>query len=459
MRYTTLAALALVVSTPICAVAQGPRRSPAERRPPPRELSLPAAIARGADGPVRRSADADAEALRATSDAARMALLPSLSASAQIAREAANVAPGASWGNEGVPAISGPPFEYRFDEGVWITQAGLGASFGITELLRRVRALDASVAEEAQAAEARRLGRLDRAVDVAASFLTLRAAELAREVLEDALASITALGEEHGAREDAELEGLLIGAERRALELQVAMASESERVARVRLAGMLGLSTVRIRAALPEGEAVAAPRQGAHPALRAADSAVRASELRAEASRLELLPRVELLAALWGRGSGLPYPGQSELGSATGLLPERPGWAVGLSVTWRLLDLPAVEARSRAADARARGERARRELLLRRVRAQAREAWEHYRGTVRVVAARRESLEAAEALSRAVEARVRAGERPLGELLAVRRLRLNAALEHRVGPVATEQARLLVARALGDLEPFLARYR
>ncbi len=178
---------------------------------------------------------------------------------------------------------------------------------------------------------------------------------------------------------------------------------------------------------------------------------------RAEASRLELLPRVELLGAIWARGSGLPYPGQTPLADATGLLPDRPGWALGLLVTWRVLDLPAVEVRMRAAEARARADRARSEALRGRLDAQVREARAQHREAVAVEAPARAALEAAQRALAIVEAAQEVA--PASDRLAALRLLASAAIEHAVADVAREQAALLLARARGDLEPFVARYR
>ncbi|MBX3275550.1 MAG: TolC family protein [Sandaracinaceae bacterium] len=421
-------------------------------------LSLPRAVERSLGGPGREAGEADAEALRAGTDAARWALAPSLSVSGQLVREAANVAPGASWGNEGIPAISGPPFEYRFDGGIWITQVGAGLSYDVLGLIRRVRLLDASLADEAHAREARRLGQLDRAADTAAAFLGLRGAERARAALADAIARSNEI--ERTLAEGDERGRLVMAAERRALEARVRAAAQVERAARARLSSMVRLESVTVDPWLAtERGGDVEPSASQHPAVRAADAGVRASSARAAASRLELLPRVELLGALWARGSGLQYPGRTDLGDATGLAPDRPGWALGLLVTWRLLDVPAVEARARVADARVRGDRARREAALWQLRGQLREARLYYRAARENAAARAEALEAAVGAYERMVALRQEGTASVSDVLAMHRAFTEAAVDHALAPVALEQAVLVVARASGDLEPFLEAYR
>jgi outer membrane protein TolC len=439
-----IAFLAVAAAWPALSLAQAPR------------VDLPAVVARVAEGPAREAGDADADALRANSDAARLGLLPTLSVSAQIVRESSNVAPGATWGNEGIPAISGPPFQYRFDGGTWMTQVGAGVSFSPTDLLRRIRLLDGALAEEDQARETRRLARLDRAADAAAAFLAVVAAERARAALESAAERLDAWI--RALPEDAAVARALAEAERGALATRLAMARRTEASARAQLAGQLGLDAVAVVVTPPRDGAEAEPATDAHPGIRSADAAVRVADARVEAARLELLPRVELLGALWARGSGLPYPGQTELGDATGLLPERPGWALGLLVTWRVLDLPAAEARMRAAEARARGDRARRDVLRGRLEAQIREARAQHGEALAVRNAAREALAAAQRALAVVEGPE--GERAsFGDRLAALRFVANASLEAALAEVASEQAALLFARAHGDLEPFVARYR
>src|SRR5262249_49348061 len=88
-----------------------------------------------------------------------------------------------------------------------------------------------------------------------------------------------------------------------------------------------------------------------HPLLVEADRAIEAAATRERAVGLEYLPRLDLVAALFVRGSG-HFPGGADRGEAQGLLPDTPNWAAGVTLSWPVLELFAVRARARVASAR-----------------------------------------------------------------------------------------------------------
>src|SRR5690349_2337699 len=68
-----------------------------------------------------------------------------------------------------------------------------------------------------------------------------------------------------------------------------------------------------------------------HPLEIARQRELSAARARHDACELTLLPRAEVVASLWARGSGLDAPSRAtDLGDAAGLLPNVPNWALGL---------------------------------------------------------------------------------------------------------------------------------
>src|SRR5206468_5885436 len=88
------------------------------------------------------------------------------------------------------------------------------------------------------------------------------------------------------------------------------------------------------------------PSPAKHPLLVEADAAVAAAQARKHAVNLQYLPRLDLVASLWVRGSGLA---SSTLPASPGdgLVPDTANWAAGVVLSWPALELIAVRARSR----------------------------------------------------------------------------------------------------------------
>lgn len=322
------------------------------------------------------------------------------------------------------------------------------------------RAADVAHAESgrlrAEAAEIRT--RFEAGAQAADAYLTaLAAAETAKSArasldraraLEPLIAALTSSGLRPGA------DLARARAEAAQAELQVAAADLAIRTARVTLAQFTGADAEPVRANLFDAAPDPAATAAEHPLIAEQQAAI--AETRARAATLDklYLPRFQLQAAGFGRGAGVNRPSL-----AYGLFPNVGNWGLGMTVTFPLLDLPGIRARREAEAQHLAVETARRALLARELdsrRQQAQAQLEASRRMAALTPAIRSS--AAEALQQAT-ARYRAGLSSLTEVLDAQRLLTEAETGEALSRLNVWRARLALAAAQGDLEPFLAGVR
>jgi outer membrane protein TolC len=157
------------------------------------------------------------------------------------------------------------------------------------------------------------------------------------------------------------------------------------------------------------------------------------------------------LGALWLRGSG--YYGSP----ADGLAPDIPNWAVAATLSWSLLDIPKTQARSRAASADAAAQAAHRDETELAVASQMDSATALLRGAVRISETTPTGVTSAREAEQQALARYRAGLTQAIEVADAERLLTQVEVNDALARLAVRRAELLVARAAGDIGPFLAR--
>ncbi|HEX9104783.1 MAG TPA: TolC family protein, partial [Polyangia bacterium] len=243
---------------------------------------------------------------------------------------------------------------------------------------------------------------------------------------------------------------------------QLIRAEQAEAVSRTELAQALGVAGERVDIAVgnlltaPVGAQPAAATR--HPLVREAEAAVRSAQSRKRAVELQYLPRLDLFASLWVRGSGLgsgtlpPSPG-------AGIVPDTPNWLTGLCVTWPALEMVTVRARARVEAAEVKVADARRQEVVQAVLSQIDGA------RVILEAARREAantpiaLAAARSTEAQATARYRAGLATVVEVAEAQRLLAQAEIDDAVARLGVRRGELLLARAIGDLGPFVDEVR
>ena len=435
---------------------------------PPKTMTLEEAMLFAlAQHPRLHMTHANEDAASARVDEARTGQLPDVGISAQVNRSTGNTVPGAFFPATGFVPIAGPTRGRSFDEGSWQSGIALWATWDVVSLARQAALIDVALAAEGEAEAATSARRLEVAYAVADAYLGVLAAgeaiKAARANAERAqvfgavVKTLVAQDLRPGAdaaRADAELGAAKIqlaralqGEEVRAAQLSEAMGSAEQRVTVV-AAGLLDPVPA-------QGPRYAHPAN--HPLVREATAGVaRAQEIQ-RSTQLEYLPRIDAVAALWMRGSGL-YSGTS-LGAAQGLVPDIPNWALGVTATWNVFDIPTIRARVRVAAANHRAASAKKDEVALAVSGQLRAASAVLDGAHRVAENTPPALVSARAAETQATARYKAGLATEIEVADAQRLLAQAELEDALARIEVRRAALLLARAAGDLNPFLAGAR
>lgn len=435
--------------------------------PSPSRFTLEEAVTFARDHhPALRTARARERAAAAHVDAARAAELPDLGVSAQINRSTGNAVPGSFFPMPGFPTVAGAPRGRSLDSGVFQSGVSAWATWDITSVLQTAAAADVATAERSGAAAGTAERRLEVDVAVAGAFLGLVAAQ---EVVKAAQASVSRAQVLAATVKPLVEQNLRPGvdasraqAEVALAQTQLARAEQAEEVRRAQLAEALGLAGEHVEASpgallAPVGDlSVPGAPPANHPLLLKNDANVVQAERAKRAAELEYLPRVGLMASVWLRGSGLSAsPGPV----AQGLAPDTPNWAAGVVASWSVLDLPEIGARNRVASATQAVAVAQRDEANLALTGQLAAAKAQLRGAVRVAQNTAPALAAAQAASNQATARYQAGLSPVIDVADAHRLLAQAELEDVLARIEVHRVLLFVARATGDLGPFLASSR
>lgn len=401
------------------------------------------------------------EAQRARVDVGRAGYLPSLDVSLQINGGTGNVLRGGLSAMPGIPQLSGPPTARSFDDAALGTLVGVGARWDALGLVQKMAQVDAALADADQAhaaVAARRLAigyaAADQFLDVLARAETVRsaAATVERSRVFDTIVEALAKQELRPGADASRAQAELALAA-----TQLIRAEQAEAVSRTELARALGVAGAHVELSPSDLLAPArptAPAKVKHPLVVEAEAAERAARARKRAVELAYLPRFDVFASLWVRGSGLtsgsvpPSPGD-------GIVPDTPNWLAGMVLSWPALELVTVRARTRVEAAQVRVADARRREVIQVVQTQIDAA--HYI----LEAARKEAantpiaLAAARAAEAQATARYRAGLASVVEVAEAQRLLAQAEIDDAVARLNVHRAELLLARSIGDLGPFV----
>jgi outer membrane protein TolC len=424
-------------------------------------ISLDAAVSYAlAHHPKMRVVAAGVDAARARVDEAHTTELPGIGVSAEINRSTGNTVPGTFFPYTGFPVISGSPRGRKFDGGTFQTGASLWATWDVTSIAREAAQVDYALAGSNEARATTNVRRLEVAFGAADAYLvsleateTVKAARAGVErgrVFATIVKSLVAQDLRPGvdaARADAELA---------VAETELAHAEQTRLESRAAFAQALGDPSTRFEPVTPaviEPARAVKDRVAQHPLVREADAAAERSERAESVVKLEYLPRVQVLGAAWLRGSG--YYGSP----ADGIVPDVPNWAVGATASWSILDIPGTQARSHAARADRDASRARRDDVALAVESEMQRALAARKGALAVLQTTPTALASATQAEQQALARYRSALSQAVEVADAERLLTVAQVNDAVARLEVLRAELLVARAAGDLEPFLARVR
>ncbi len=427
-------------------------------------MTLPEAVATAVKNyPALRAAGEQVTASRAGVNLARTSYLPRADMMWQVNRATENNISGLLLPNNVLAPISGRvPLESN-GETYWGSAAGLLVTWEPFDFGSRRAGVEAARAGEARASAELQLTALQIGASAAEAFFQLLAAQERvrsaqadverRKVFTESVRALVKADLRPGA------DASRVDAELAAAQTQLFRAQESESVVRAALGQWLNLPSAPLQIdGGPLLAQVAAPppvsAAADHPLTRVDQSRVNEVQARLRALERAYFPRFHVQSAVFGRGSSIHADGRVE-GGAAGLGPDRGNWAVGLTVTFPLMDGPSLRARREIEAANRRREEARLDEDRRRLSAQekqARAAWESAR---QVAANTPVQLAAAQTAETQARARFQAGLGTLVEVADAQRLLVQADTDDRLARLSVWRGLFLMAAAKGVLSPFL----
>jgi outer membrane protein len=436
---------------------------------PPSPLTIVEAIQFGIDHyPSVRGSLARVSAAQSGVDLTRTAYLPRVDMGYQGSRATFNNVSGLFFPNPFTLPISGPDLKTRSYSSAWGSAAGVTAGWEPFDFGLRDANVETARAAERQAAAGVGLTKLDVGLGVGDGFFSVAMAAQTVEamkgnverwrVLADTVSVLVGSGLRPGidlSRAQAEL------AQART---QLIHAEQAEAVARATLAEVLGIAghPIMILAtpllSQPPIDDIPEPTPWAHPQAVAQLATADIFHKRKEALERAWVPRVNLQAGYFGRGSGWDNQANREGGSA-GLAPDVPNWAGGLTMSFALFDFASIRSQRSIEHYNEQAERATYDQVIQNLTGQ------HAKARVMVTAARRVAdntpiqLSASRATELQARVRYKAGLATMVEVAEAQQLLVQATIDDALARLGVWRALLGLAGARGDLQPFLDQAR
>jgi outer membrane protein TolC len=396
---------------------------------------------------------------------ARTAYLPRVDALAQINRATRNNVFGVLLPQGVIPSMSGPVIGSNNFGTAWGSAVGGLVTWEPFDFgLREANVAVASAARNQSEAALKRT-QFDVAVSAVNAYLTLaaaqetvRAAQAGVDRAEIILRTITALVNAQlrpgadASRAEAELA---------AARTQFIQAQQATEIARATLAQFVGVEPAQIEISapglvqMPPDRPVAALDTTSNPIVVEQSAVVEQEQARLRVLERTYFPRFYLQGAAYARGTGAEVDGRL-LGGLNGLAPNVQNYAIGFSVNFPIMDLPAIRARQSAQSATIRAETARYQQIATDLRAQWNRAVANLQGARRIAGNTPVEASAARAATQQATARYRSGLGNIDEVAEAQRLLTQAEIDDALARLGIWRGLLGVAAAAGDIQPFVA---
>jgi outer membrane protein len=366
--------------------------------------------------------------------------------------------------NSTIPSVSGPVLPTTSGRAAWGSAAGLLFSWEAFDFGRRRAEVDAARAARNTANAEAELTRLDVAIGTVNAYLTLLAAERTVQAAQadverrDVLAKSVHVLVENQLRPGADASRA--NAELARAKANLARARQQQEISRAVLADILAIADGNVEvqedslaSALPQGTP---PEKGvkAHPLAAAQQSRVQQASFEEWTLARSYYPEFNFQSALYGRGSGANTDG-TFAGGTNGLGIDRSNWAVGLTITFPVLDVFPIRERRAIQAAKERELEAQYQQTVLDLTGQLRKAQASLEGARQVAEATPVELEAARQTETQVGARYQAGLATIVEVSEAQSLLVQAEIDDALARLAVWQNLASVSAAQGDLGPFL----
>jgi len=251
-----------------------------------------------------------------------------------------------------------------------------------------------------------------------------------------------------------------VAAELAGAQTQVAQADQAVDIARVTLSEFVGLDPSQLtlnpgRLMEPAPEAPESPFNAAdNPLTREQTAAIAQQQKRLDALGRTYYPQFLVQGVASGRGTGLETDG-ARLGALNGLVPTTPNFGLGLTVTFSAMDRFALHEQEAMQSASVRAQEAQYQVIATKLRTLFNAAMAGLAGARRVAANTPVEVASARTAVDQATARYRSGLAPIDDVAQARRLLLQAQIDDALAHLTVWRARLQLAAARGDIQPFL----
>jgi outer membrane protein TolC len=427
---------------------------------PPAEMT----IAQAVEGALRnypsiRVTEEQMNAAAAGIRLAQTAYLPRVDGLLQVNRATRNTFYGLLLPQGIIPGVDGvkaDSFGSVFDSGAGVLVGWQPFDFG----LRRANvAAAAATRDQAQAALNRT--RYEVSVATADAFLTVIAARQTAEAARAAVESWQVIGRSIHALVSAQLrpgaDESRVEAELALAQTQVAQAEQAIEVARATLNEFVGaevnLNPGRLMESPPDVPDPPFDAAG-NPLAREQTAAIAQQQSRLDALGRTYYPQFLVQGVASGRGTGLETDG-ARLGGLNGLVPTVPNYGVGLTVTFPAMDRFALRQQEAMQTANMRAQEAQAQVIAARLRAQFNTAMAMLAGARKIAANTPVAVSSGRTAVEQATARYQSGLAPIDEVAQAQRLLAQARIDDALARLNVWRARLQVATARGDIQPFL----
>jgi outer membrane protein TolC len=396
---------------------------------------------------------------------ARTAYLPRVDGFAQVNRATRNNVFGLLLPQSVIPSISGPVIGTNNLGTVWGSAIGALVTWEPFDFGLRKTNVEAANATRAQSEAALQRTQFDVAVTAADAYLTLLAAQETIRAAQAGVDRSATVVNVISALVNAQLrpgaDQSRAEAELAAARTQLIQAQEAADLARATLAQFVGGEPSQLAISTgalltrPADSGVPAPNFTANPALVEQNAAVRQAQAQLRVLERSYFPRFYLQGAAYSRGTGAKIDG-TRLGGLSGLGPDVQNYALGFSVTFPILDLPAIHAREAAQSATIRSQTAKSEQIAVDLRAQWNRAVATLTSARRIAENTPVQLSSARAAAEQATARYQAGLGNIAEVAEAQRLLTQAEIDDALARLSIWRGLLAIATVAGDIQPFLA---
>jgi outer membrane protein len=396
---------------------------------------------------------------------ARTAYLPKIDTLAQVNRATRNNVFGVLLPQSVIPSMSGPVIGTNNFGTVWGSAVGALVTWEPFDFGLRQANVAAASAARAESEAAVKRTQFDVAVATADAYLTLVAAQETVRAAQAGVDRADVIARTITAQVNAQLrpgaDQSRAEAELAAARTQLIQAQQAVEIARATLGQFTGIEPSRIAVVngglvqLPPEQTLAALNTAANPIAIEQNGVLEQAHAQLRVLERSYFPKFYLQGSAYARGTGADTDGV-RLGGVNGLGPNVQDYALGFTVTFPVLDLPALRAREAAQSANIRSQTARADQIAVDLRAQWNRAVAGLDGARRIAVNTPVEVAAARSATQQATARYQAGLGNIDDVAEAQRLLTNAEIDDVLARLSVWRGLLGIATAAGDIQPFVA---